>query len=246
MTNAASADPETIDGSAGRVLLFDDISKNGIDTAFEQQAEAEGFRFIAGLDEVGRGCLAGPVVAAACILDLSRPLPDGLNDSKKLSPARREKIAAELRETAAAWAIGEASAEEIDQINILEATKLAMRRALEKLSPQADYLLIDALQLKGIGLAQKAIIKGDSISASIAAASIIAKTFRDELMTAHDIEFPQYGFAGHKGYGSAAHLAALREYGHCKLHRTSFRGVVPEAETSIAPPDASGVVRSSD
>ena len=140
---------------------------------FEKRAVAEGFSFIAGVDEVGRGCLAGAVVAAACILDLSKPLPAGLNDSKKLSAKKREQIAEELRSNALAYSIGQIEAEEIDRINILEATKKAMRLAIENLEPQADFLLIDALQLKDVSLPQKAIIKGDTISASIAAASII-------------------------------------------------------------------------
>lgn len=224
-------DAETVDemqdtSSPLRVSLFDDIVIDGIGKAFEQQALSEGFSFIAGVDEVGRGCLAGPVVAAACILDLTLPLPDGLDDSKKLSSSKRELIAKQLKETSIAYAIGEASAEEIDKINILEATKLAMLRAIEQLYPSADYLLIDALTLKRPQLPQKAIIKGDTISASIAAASIIAKTYRDALMIEHDSEFPQYGFAGHKGYGAAVHLAALRQHGPCPLHRRSFRGVL--------------------
>lgn len=194
---------------------------------FEQQAHSEGFRFVAGLDEVGRGCLAGPVVAAACILDLERPVPEGLNDSKKLTQKQREEIADELRRDAVAFSIGVVEADEIDRVNILEATKLAMLKAIEGLTPAADHLLIDALNLKQSRLPQKAIIKGDSISYSIAAASVIAKVFRDELMTRFDSKFPQYGFAGHKGYGCASHFAALREHGPCHLHRKTFRGVVP-------------------
>lgn len=194
---------------------------------FEQQAHSEGFRFVAGLDEVGRGCLAGPVVAAACILDLERPVPEGLNDSKKLTQKQREEIADELRRDAVAFSIGVVEADEIDRVNILEATKLAMLKAIEGLTPAADHLLIDALNLKQCRLPQKAIIKGDSISYSIAAASVIAKVFRDELMTLFDSKFPQYGFAGHKGYGCASHFAALREHGPCHLHRKTFRGVVP-------------------
>lgn len=224
-------DAETVDemqdtSSPLRVSLFDDIVIDGIGKAFEQQAMSEGFSLIAGVDEVGRGCLAGPVVAAACILDLTLSLPDGLDDSKKLSSSKRELIAKQLKETSIAYAIGEASPEEIDRINILEATKLAMLRAIEQLSPSADYLLIDAITLKRPQLPQKAIIKGDTISASIAAASIIAKTYRDALMIEHDSEFPQYGFAGHKGYGAAVHLTALRQHGPCPLHRRSFRGVL--------------------
>lgn len=206
------------------------IWKIGFD--FEEQACEEGFRFIAGVDEVGRGCLAGPVVAAACILDLSKPVPAGLNDSKKLTAKQREEIGVELRENALGYAVGTVEAEEIDRINILEATKKAMLLAIASLKPAAEYLLIDALQLKLSPLPQKALIKGDSISYSIAAASVIAKTYRDELMSAYDADFPQYGFAGHKGYGAAVHLAALKEHGPCPLHRKTFRGVVPENGSS--------------
>lgn len=193
---------------------------------FEHQAISEGFRLVAGVDEVGRGCLAGPVVAAACILDVTKPVPAGLTDSKKLTAKKRDAIAAELRENAVAYAIGVIEADEIDQINILEATKKAMLAAIATLDPQPDHLLIDALQLKQCPLPQKAIIKGDSISYSIAAASIIAKTYRDNLMAEFDAVYPQYGFAGHKGYGSAAHFKAIREHGPCPLHRRSFRGVL--------------------
>lgn len=192
----------------------------------EEQARIEGYRFIAGVDEVGRGCLAGPVVAAACILDPETPVPFGLNDSKKLSQKRREEIAAELCETAIAYAVAEVNSEEIDTINILEATKKAMVLALNDLQPKPDYALIDAVRLREITIPQKSIIKGDSISYSIAAASVIAKTYRDALMTKYDAEFPEYGFAGHKGYGSAKHFAALREHGPCPIHRLTFKGVV--------------------
>lgn len=209
-----------------RVSLFDDIHVTSIGLDFEQLAHTEGYRFVAGIDEVGRGCIAGPVVAGACILDASKPLPEGLNDSKKLSAKQREEIAAQLKETVVAYSIGQVDADEIDRINILEATKVAMRHAIAALSPAADYLLIDALQLKGTSLPQRAIIKGDSISASIAAASILAKTYRDQLMIAYDTEFPQFGFAGHKGYGCATHYAAIRSYGSCSLHRKTFKGVI--------------------
>lgn len=195
---------------------------------FERQAASEGYRFVAGIDEVGRGCIAGPVVAAACILDLGRPLPDGLNDSKKLTPEKRRTIATDLRETSLAFAIGQVEPDEIDRINILEATKKAMLGAIAKLEPAADYLLIDALRLKSCVLPQKALIKGDSISMSIAAASVIAKTYRDELMTSYDMQFPAYGFAEHKGYGCASHYAALREHGPCRIHRMTFKGVCQE------------------
>ncbi len=193
---------------------------------FENRAVAEGFKFIAGVDEVGRGCLAGAVVAAAVILDLSKPLPEGLNDSKKISAKNRERIAEEIRENAICYAIGQIEAEEIDRINILQATKKAMISAVGKLVPAADFLLIDALQLKEIALPQKAIIHGDAISASIAAASVIAKTHRDNLMSEFDKIYPAYGFSSHVGYGTKAHFEALRKYGACPLHRKTFRGVI--------------------
>ena len=200
------------------------ISKIGLD--FENQAVAEGYGFIAGIDEVGRGCLAGAVVAAACILDLSKPLPEGLNDCKKLSPKKREQIAKELRANVIAYSIAQIEAEEIDRINILQATKKAMRLAIENLNPKADFLLIDAIRLKEISTPQKAIIKGDEISASIAAASILAKTYRDNLMRELDKTYPGYGFSQHVGYGTKAHFEAIRKNGCCPLHRKSFRGVL--------------------
>ena len=227
MGNAGSFDSFEKDGSTPRVSLFPDLMITTIGIEFEEQARSEGFRFIAGVDEVGRGCLAGPVVAAACILDLTKALPKGLDDSKKLTAKRRDEIAEQLKIECVAYAVGQIEADEIDRINILEATKKAMLAAIAKLDPAADFLLIDALYLKQSRLPQKSIIKGDSISASIAAASILAKTYRDGLMKAYDVEYPQYGFAGHKGYGAATHFAALRKHGCCPLHRTSFRGVLP-------------------
>ena len=209
-----------------RVSLFPDFEITSCGLVFEEQARSEGYRFIAGVDEVGRGCLAGPVVAAACILDPSKCLPDGLNDSKKVTPEKRREIAEDLKQNALAFAVGRIEAEEIDEINILEATKKAMAMAIGSLLPAADFLLIDALQLKQIRLPQKGIIRGDSISASIAAASILAKTFRDNLMSEFDMDHPQYGFAEHVGYGTAAHFEALRKHGPCRLHRKSFRGVL--------------------
>ena len=194
---------------------------------FEHQAQADGYKFIAGVDEVGRGCLAGAVVAAACILDLSKPLPVGLNDSKKLSEKTRLKLDEEIRANAIAFSIAQVEAEEIDNINILQATKKAMRLAIENLTPSADFLLIDAVQLKKISLPQKAIIHGDAISASIAAASILAKTYRDNLMKKLDEIYPGYGFSKHVGYGTKAHFEALKIHGACEIHRKSFRGVLP-------------------
>jgi ribonuclease HII len=204
-------------------------SRSGVSTVgldFENRAVDGGFRFIAGVDEVGRGCLAGAVVAAAVILDLSKPLPEGLNDSKKLTAKKREKLDEQIRQNAVAYAVAQIEADEIDRINILQATKKAMRLAIEKLSPKADFLLIDALELKDVKLPQKAIIHGDAISASIAAASIIAKTYRDNLMREIGNLYPAYGFAKHVGYGTKAHFEALKTHGACPLHRRSFRGVL--------------------
>ncbi|MEO8074143.1 MAG: ribonuclease HII [Acidobacteriota bacterium] len=201
-------------------------NKSQISLNFENQATASGYKFIAGVDEVGRGCLAGAVVAAACILDLSKPLPAGLNDSKKLSAKRREIIAAELKNDALAYAVGQVEAEEIDSINILQATIKAMQLAVENLSVKADFLLIDALELKNISLPQKAIIRGDSASASIAAASIIAKVYRDKLMSDLALIYPNYGFEKHAGYGTKFHFEALKSYGATLIHRKTFKGVL--------------------
>jgi ribonuclease HII len=193
---------------------------------FEKQAIAEGYKFVAGVDEVGRGCLAGAVVAAAVVLDLSKPLPEGLNDSKKLTAKRRETLDVQIRENAVCFAVAQIEADEIDRINILQATKKAMIAAVGSLKPTADFLLIDAIQLKEITLPQKAIIHGDAISVSIAAASIVAKVYRDRLMCEMDKLYPAYGFAKHAGYGTKAHFAALREHGATALHRKTFRGVL--------------------
>jgi ribonuclease HII len=203
--------------------------QTSICTLFEDEARTVGFGRVAGLDEVGRGCLAGPVVAAAVILDPAAPLPEGLDDSKKLTALQRERIAEELRRNAICYAYGQIEPEEIDSTNILVATRRAMLQALERLQPCADFLLIDAIQLRESSLPQKAIIRGDSVSASIAAASVLAKTYRDRLMREYDSIYPHYGFARHVGYGTREHWAALREHGCCPIHRRSFRGVLPEA-----------------
>jgi ribonuclease HII len=215
-----------------------------VGTSFEQEARRRGFRFVAGVDEVGRGALAGPVVAAAVILDPERPLPKGLNDSKKLTALKRERIAAELRETALCYAVGQVSNEEIDRTNILVATRRAMCDALSQLCPAAEFALIDAVQLREIELPQRAIIRGDSCCASIAAASVVAKTYRDALMRELHREFPHYGFDAHVGYGTRAHWEALSLHGPCRLHRLTFRGVASEAgqpTASESPAGTSGV-----
>ncbi|HMS41927.1 MAG TPA: ribonuclease HII [Pyrinomonadaceae bacterium] len=201
---------------------------------FENRAIVDGYKFVAGVDEVGRGCLAGAVVAAACILNLSKPLPEGLDDSKKISEKKRRQIDEQIRQSAVAFSIAQVEAEEIDEINILQATKKAMRLAIENLEPQADFLLIDAVQLKEINLPQKSIIKGDAISASIAAASILAKTYRDDMMKKLHEVYPEYGFEKHVGYGTKAHFEAIKKHGACPLHRKTFRGVLPEPLFRIA------------
>ena len=177
-----------------------------------------------GVDEAGRGPLAGPVVAAAVILDPARPI-EGLNDSKKLSAKRREILAVEIRSKALAWAIAEASVEEIDRINILQASLLAMQRAVDALGVQPSQALIDGNRCPQLACPAQAIIGGDGLVASIAAASILAKTYRDAGMLELHAVYPQYGFDRHMGYPTAAHLAALREHGVSPVHRRSYAPV---------------------
>jgi len=218
---------ETLEaGDSVLPALFADLEISGIGLYFEDEARSAGYLSIAGLDEVGRGCIAGPVVAAACILDPAKPYHEKLDDSKKLTSELRQEIAAELKETCIAYSIGQIEADEIDEINILEATKKAMLQAISLLNPAPDYLLIDALRLKACPLPQRDIIRGDSISASIAAASVLAKTYRDDLMCKMHETYPQYGFDSHKGYGAAVHWSALNEHGPCPIHRKSFHGVI--------------------
>lgn len=191
---------------------------------FEQLLSRQGYRRIAGIDEAGRGPLAGPVVAAAVVLPPVFNLP-GLNDSKKISAKLREKLFPRIREQALDYGIGLAHADEIDRLNILQATLLAMRRAIARLKAPADYLLVDGISPVPLPLPQKTLKKGDSRSLSIAAASVLAKVVRDRLMVTYDGRFPGYGFAGHKGYGSVAHREAIARLGPTPLHRKSFRGV---------------------
>ncbi len=187
---------------------------------YERDARAQGFERIAGVDEVGRGALFGPVFAAAVILSPERPIR-GLRDSKQLLPDRRQVLAARIRERAVAWAVGAADAFEIDHINIYQASRLAMRRAIEKLNPTPDYLLVDAITVD-LPLAQLALIKGDALSQCIAAASILAKVERDACMCEWDKVFPQYGLKNHKGYSTDEHWKALESHGPTSLHRFSF------------------------
>jgi ribonuclease HII len=191
---------------------------------FEEQARCRGFSAVAGIDEAGRGPLAGPVVAAAVILPDDFELA-GLTDSKKLSQKKREAYYPQIFELARAIGIGVASTAEIDQINILQATLLAMQRAVGRLEIAPDHLLIDGITALPVATSQQTIKKGDSRSLSIAAASVIAKVVRDRIMLSFDRAYPQYGFAGHKGYGTAAHRKAIAEYGPSPQHRYTFGGV---------------------
>ena len=212
------------------------VSDGLVFRSFEADALARGFKAVAGVDEVGRGPLAGPVVAAAVILPRGFTHPE-IKDSKMLSASQREKLVPIIKQSAKCWSVGIVDVEGIDRLNILRASLTAMAQALQALSSRADLALIDGNQkipsaiFAEIGrnaaypLRQKTIVKGDQLCLSIAAASIIAKVARDRIMLDFDKQYPEYGFAGHKGYGSAEHLAALQRYGPSPIHRRSFRPV---------------------
>ena len=187
----------------------------------EEEIYAEGYTVICGVDEAGRGPLAGPVCAAAVILPRGHQIPS-LNDSKKLTDKKRRELFPLIKEQAIAYGIGMASHEEIDEINILQATYLAMERAIAQLEGKADMALIDGNRAKDFGMAVRTVVKGDSLSANIAAASVLAKVTRDDLMVEMAKEFPGYGFEVHKGYGTKAHYEALRNMGPCAIHRMTF------------------------
>lgn len=190
---------------------------------YEQQLYDENITLIGGVDEVGRGPLAGPVVAACVILDPSLPIL-GLNDSKQLSATRRKQLVDTINERSLAVTIAQATPEEIDRLNIYQATKLAMERAVAELNHPVEHLLIDAMTI-AVDIPQQSIIKGDTHSNSIAAASIIAKEYRDQLMTDFSQQYPAYDFDSNMGYGTSAHLAALRKVGICPIHRRSFEPI---------------------
>jgi ribonuclease HII len=191
---------------------------------FEQEARRRGYRRVAGIDEAGRGPLAGPVVAAAVVLPIHARLT-GVDDSKQLPAAERERLYHAILDKAVGVGIGSADAGEIDALNILEASRLAMCRAIANLDPAPDYLLTDAVTLPALQVPLRPIIKGDALSLSIAAASIIAKVTRDRLMVAFHETFPQYNFLSHKGYGTAEHLRMLARFGPCPIHRRTFAPV---------------------
>jgi ribonuclease HII len=188
---------------------------------YESEARGRGFQLVGGMDEVGRGPLAGPVVAACVVTDGPLMLR-GLDDSKKVAPDRREALALEIRSRAVAWAIGEASVEEIERLNIYWASVLAMERALAALSTVPEFLLTDAMRIRSFAGEQLPVIKGDAKCATVAAASIVAKVHRDALLLELDRLHPEYGFAEHKGYATARHIAALEQHGPCVHHRRQF------------------------
>lgn len=191
---------------------------------FENKAFQKGFSRIAGIDEAGRGPLAGPVVSAAVIIPISLQIP-GIADSKKLTPKKRNYLYEKIYDLAVSVGIGIVDPFEIDRINILQAALLSMVMAVENLAPQPDCLLIDGIFLISSALPQEAIPKGDALSASIAAASIVAKVTRDRLMERYHQDYPQFGFSKHKGYPTKAHKEAIRKFGCCLIHRRSFKGV---------------------
>lgn len=192
------------------------------DFACENEARIKGYKLVCGVDEAGRGPLAGPVCAAAVILPDNCEI-EGLNDSKKISEKKRESLFDIIKEKAVAYSIAYGSLEEIEEYNILEATYLAMNRAIEGLNAKADFALIDGNRVpKGIKIPCETVVKGDSKSCSIAAASILAKVTRDRLMLEYDKKYPQYLFGTHKGYGTKAHYEAIKQHGVCEIHRLSF------------------------
>ena len=192
------------------------------DFSYENIARQKGYKFICGVDEAGRGPLAGPVCAAAVILPPDCII-DGLNDSKKISEKKREMLFEQIIQKAVSYSVAYGTLEEIEKYNILEASYLAMNRAIDGLSQKADFALIDGNRIpKNIKIPCETVVKGDSKSCSVAAASILAKVTRDRLMLEYDKKYPQYNFAKHKGYGTKAHYEAIKEYGVCEIHRLSF------------------------
>lgn len=215
-------------------------SRCGSFDLFEQAARAS--RRACGVDEAGRGPLAGPVVAAAVILDPARPIA-GLADSKVLGAERREALAMLIRERSVAFAVAEASVEEIDRLNILQATLLAMQRAVDALAVPAEFALIDGNQMPRLSIPGRTIVAGDASEPCISAASILAKTARDDIMQAFDIQHPGYGFTRHMGYATPEHLASLARLGPCRLHRRSFAPVRAHLAAGLRASDADHIGR---
>lgn len=217
------------DNMSNQKLFRDDIVSMNY---FETQAKRRGFEYIAGIDEAGRGPLAGPVVAAAVVLSEDFELP-GLTDSKKLTEKQRNRFYPQIHQQATAVGVGVASVAEIDRINILQATLLAMQRAIFRLPKTPDHLLIDGITPIPLKISQQTLIKGDSRSLSIAAASVIAKVVRDRIMYSFARNLPEYGFAKHKGYGTKLHRQAIAEFGPSYLHRKTFSGVKEYLEKGV-------------
>jgi ribonuclease HII len=211
-------------GSSRQLSLFPEGSSNPDPWVLDEGVRGRGYPMVAGLDEAGRGPLAGPVVAAAVILPSQAVIP-GLTDSKALTPGQRDELFHLIQETAIAVAVGAVGPEDIDRINILQATRRAMEEAVAQLAPQPHALLIDGRMSIRSSIAQFSIVKGDVRSHTVAAASVVAKVTRDRIMTAYHESFPQYGFHRHKGYGTQEHLEAIRLHGCSPIHRKSFRGV---------------------
>ncbi len=207
----------------GQIAGKRSVAKFRCEATLERELQSRGFTLVAGVDEVGRGALFGPVVAAAVILSPDRPVR-GLNDSKQLEPAQREFLADRIREWAVCWSVSAVDAATIDSINIYEASRLAMKTAVEQLQPAADFVLVDAMALK-ISTSQRALIKGDEQCQAIAAASILAKVWRDACMASWDGAYPAYGLKNHMGYGTPEHLRALAAHGPSPLHRFTFAPV---------------------
>jgi ribonuclease HII len=233
MARRAASDP-TFDPKPG-LKKAPKISRWKCQGILEQELRARGFQFIAGADEVGRGSLFGAVVAGAVILSPDTPIR-GLNDSKQIEPERREVLAERIRERAVAWAVAAVDAATIDRINIYEASRLAMKIAVEQLNPAADFVLVDAVPL-ALPLPQQPLVQGDERCHAIAAASIIAKVYRDQMMREWDKFYPEYGLKNHKGYHSPEHMAAIRNHGPTPLHRFSFEPVRRHAVFSPLPGD---------
>jgi ribonuclease HII len=213
--------------------LFAEACRLRLMRALEELLAQAGFRRVAGVDEVGRGCLAGPVVAAAVVVD-PRVLVPGVDDSKALTPEERERLATEVRRTALAWAVAEVSPAVIDQVNILEASRRAMRQALLELRPEPDCALVDAVALRGLPFPCLPLVRADASSYAVACASIVAKVARDRLMRDLDRDYPHYGFAAHKGYAAPEHLRALQHHGPSPVHRLTFHAVVPRSAPGAA------------
>lgn len=217
---------KAIPAAPAMTSLFAEVYRLRLLRGLEDLLAQWGFCRIAGVDEVGRGCLAGPVVAAAVVVDPACVVP-GVDDSKCLSAEERERLAAAIRASALAVAVAHVQADVIDQVNILEATRLAMRQSLCSLRPAPDCAVVDAVRLADLQFPCFPVVRGDAMSYAVACASIVAKVERDRLMSDLDREYPLYGFASHKGYGVPEHLQALATYGPCPIHRLTYRPVLP-------------------